>query len=111
VKLQLRRIQGLINEIRERIANNQELEADHKRRLLKKLENLQCELHKRVSDLDRFWGLLGDAGVVLGKLGNDAKPIVDRVKEIAQIVWRTQARTEELSTDSPNPMLGHDPNA
>jgi len=104
----LHRIQRLINEIRERIGDNQDLEEDHKQRLLKRLETLQSELHKRVSDLDRFWGLVGDAGVVLGKLGNDAKPIVDRVKEIAEIVWRTQARTEELSTDSPNPMLEHD---
>lgn len=76
--------------------------------ILKRLENLQSELHKRVSDLDRFWGLVGDAGVVLGKLGKDAKPIVDRVREVAEIAWKTQARTEELPSSSPNPMLGKD---
>ena len=37
-----------------------------------------------------------DAGVALGKFGIAAKPFVDRVKEIAEIVWRTQARAEEL---------------
>jgi len=63
-----------------------------------------------VSDLDRFWGLVGDAGVVLGKLGNDAKPIVDRIREIAEIVWKTQSRTEELPSNSQNPMLEHDEN-
>lgn len=107
----LDRVQVLVNEIRTHITENTSLEENHKFRLLKRLEKLQMELHKRVSDLDRFWGLVGDAGVVLGKLGKDAKPIVDRVKEIAEITWKTQARTEELPSDSQNPMLEHDENA
>ncbi len=102
------RIQTLVNELRDHIFGNDSLEADHKQRLLKRLESLQSELHKRVSDLDMFWGLVGDAGVVLGKLGTDSKPIVDRVKEVAEIVWKTQARTEELPSSSPNPMLGNE---
>ncbi len=107
----LDRIQILLNEIREQITANEQLEDSHKQRLLSKLEKLQSELHKRVSDLDRFWGLVGDAGVVLGKLGSDAKPIVDRLKEIAQITWKTQARTEELPSDSSNPVIEHDTNS
>ena len=107
----LSRVQILVDELRTHITESHALEEGHKRRLLKRLERLQLELHKRVSDLDRFWGLVGDAGVVLGKLGNDAKPIVDRVKEIAEIVWKTQARTEELPSDSHNPMLEHDGDA
>lgn len=99
------RVQMLVNELRQHIAESVNLAPEHKRRLLKRLEHLQSELHKRVSDLDRFWGLVGDAGVVLGKLGKDAKPIVDRVREIAAIVWQTQARTEELSSNASNPML------
>ncbi len=101
----LERIQSLVNELREEIANNQILEEEHKQRLLKRLEKLQSELHKKVSDLDRFWGMIGDAGVVLRKLGDDAKPIVDRVREITEIVWRTQARTEELPSDTHNPLI------
>jgi hypothetical protein len=104
----LDRVQALVNEIREHISANIDLDDDHKQRLLKRLELLQSELHKRVSDLDRFWGLIGDAGVVLGKLGTDAKPIVDRIKEVAGIVWKTQARTEELPSDLGNPVLGQD---
>lgn len=104
----LERVQALVNEIREHISVNTDLDDDHKQRLLKRLETLQAELHKRVSDLDRFWGLVGDAGVVLGKLGTDAKPIVDRIKEVAEIVWKTQARTEELPSDSGNPVIGQD---
>lgn len=99
------RIQELLNELRELISDSTLFEATHQRRLLMRLERLQSEMHKRVSDLDKFWGLLGDAGVALGKFGKDAKPIVDRVREITGIVWRTQAHAEELPSDSPQPLL------
>jgi len=107
----LKRIQSLITELRALIAETADLEESHRQRLLRRLEKLQSELHKRVSDLDRFWGLVGDAGVVLGKLGRDAKPIVDRIREIAELTWRTQARSEELPSDARFPRLesGADP--
>ena len=101
----LNRLQVLINELRSEIINSKSFEHDHQQRLLRRLEKLQSELHKRVSDLDRFWGLVGDAGVVLGKLGSDAKPIVDRIREIAGIVWQTQSRTEELPSGTKLPSL------
>ena len=106
----LDRVQQLINELREHISGATHLEDEHRQRLLNRLEKLQGELHKRVSDLDRFWGLVGDAGVVLGKLGKDAKPIVDRVREIADIVWRTQSRAEELPSGTQLPVLENSPN-
>ncbi|MDD4295136.1 MAG: hypothetical protein PHP69_06455, partial [Candidatus Omnitrophica bacterium] len=62
----------------------------------KRLEKLQQELHKRVSDLDRFWGIVGDAGVMLGKFGEDAKHLVDRIKELVDIIWRVQSRSEAI---------------
>lgn len=101
----LSRIQELINELRDLINRSGIFESNHKERLLTKLENLQKELHKRVSNLDKFWGLIGDAGIALGKFGNDAKPFVDRMKEIAEIVWRTQASAEELPSGTSMPML------
>lgn len=101
----MERVQSLVNQIRELISSSENLEADHQRRLLMRLEKLQSELHKRMADLDRFWGLIGDAGVVLGKLGTDAKPVVDRVKEIADIVWQTQSRAEELPSGTSPPLL------
>ncbi len=58
-----------------------------------------------MSSLDKFWGLIGEAGIVLGKFGKDAKPFVDRMREIAQIIWRTHARAEELPSGSPFPLL------
>ncbi len=105
----LDRVQTLINGLRDTIAGLSQLEKEHQQRLLRRLEKLQSELHKKVSDLDRFWGLIGDAGVVLGKLGNDAKPIVDRIREIADIVWQTQSRAEELPSGTKLPQLEHKP--
>jgi len=101
----LERVQDLINQLRDLIAVTNHFENDHQQRLLKRLERLQAELHKKVSDLDKFWGLIGDAGVVLGKLGNDAKPIVERIREIADIVWQTQSRAEELPSGTKLPQL------
>jgi hypothetical protein len=106
----LERVQLLINELRSQISSLHSLESDHRQRLLKRLEKLQSELHKKVSDLDRFWGLVGDAGVVLGKLGKDAKPIVDRIREIANIVWQTQSRAEELPSGTQLPLSEPKPN-
>ncbi|WP_088556261.1 hypothetical protein [Marinobacter sp. es.042] len=101
----LKRIQEIINELREKISVSELFEENHKTRLLRRLERLQSELHKRMSDVDRLWGLVGDAGVVIGKFGTDAKPFVDRIREISDIVFRTQARAEELPSAAKNPLL------
>jgi hypothetical protein len=101
----LARIQQLLNELRDAITKSELFDAKHKQRILSKLEGLQSELHKKMSNLDRFWGLIGEAGVVLGKFGQDAKPLVDRIREIAQITWRTQARAEELPSGTTLPLL------
>ena len=104
----LKRIQVLINELRELISNFHAFKEEHRQRLLKRLEKLQGELHKRVSDLDRIWGLLGDFGAILRKFGHDAKPITDRLREIIEIGWRTQSRTEELPSGTKPPLLESD---
>lgn len=98
-------MQVLLNQLRTLIADAKDLEEEHQQRLLRRLEKLQSEIHKKVSDVDRFWGLIGDAGVVLGKLGKDAKPIVDRIREITEIVWQTQSRAEELPSGTHLPQL------
>lgn len=97
----INRIQTLINELRQIISKTDNLGKSHKSRLLNRLEKLQSELHKSVSDLDRFWGLLIDASIVLKKVGENAKPIVDRVREIVDIIWRVQIRAEELPSNTP----------
>ena len=94
----------LINELRELVSKSELFEEGHRSRLLLKLEKIQSELHKRVSDLDKFWGLIGDAGVVQGKFGNDAKPFFDRIRDLTQLVWATQSRGEGLPSSCPFPL-------
>lgn len=103
----LKRVQVLINELRALIAASHDLETDFQRRLLARLEKLQSEMHKKISDVDRLWGFIGDAGVVMGKLGNNAKPIVDRIRELTSITWQTQAHAEQLPSGTDVPLLGH----
>lgn len=58
-----------------------------------------------MSDLDRFWGLVGDAGVAIGEFGADAKPIVDRIRELTGIIWRAQARAEGIEGSDDPPLI------
>lgn len=104
----LKRIRTLINELRELIIANGELDDDHKQRLLKRLEKMQAEIHKKMSDLNSFYGLLVEASVVFKKVGENAKPIVDRIKELTSISWGTQARAENLPSGTEPPVLGND---
>jgi Fe-S-cluster formation regulator IscX/YfhJ len=104
----VKRIQSLINELRSLIMDAKDFEEDHKRRILKRLEALQGEIHRRLSNIDRFYGLIGDAGVVVGKFGADAKPFVDRVREILEIVWRSQATAEKLPASARPALLTSD---
>lgn len=106
----LTKIQGLLNALREQVVESSLFEEKHRRRLLQRLERLQQELHKKQSDLDHFWGLIGDAGVAIGKFGEDSKPFVDRIKQITDIVWRTQSRAEELPSDSRPAFLSDESN-
>ena len=101
----LDKIQSTINDLRDMISTSELFEETHRVRLLARLEKLQSEMHKKMADLDRFWGLIGDAGVAIGKFGKDAQPFVELIRKITDIVWRTQSRAEELPSDTPMDLL------
>jgi hypothetical protein len=99
--LDFERVQELINEMRGIITASQVISPKHKQRLLERLERMQRELHKTTSDLDRFWGFIGEAGIVLGQFGKDVAPLVDHIKELADIVWKTIRIKERLLNNMP----------
>jgi len=101
-------VQSLVNKLRDLITNCKDLDSDHKRRLHKKLEQVQQELHKKVSSLDHIYTLAIEASIVAGKIGENAKPIIEAAKELMGISWRTHAHSEGLPSGSEAPMLGHD---
>ncbi len=90
------RVQTLLNGLRELLTKSEDFEEEHRTRLLKKLEALQSELNKKMSDFDRFWGFFIDSGIALTKFWENAKPFRDDIKEIIEIVSRTQAKAENI---------------
>jgi hypothetical protein len=81
-----KRVHDLIRELRELIRVSTLITEDHKRRLLRRLEAMHAELHKKTSDIDRFWGFIGEAGIAMRKFGEDLAPISERVLELGGIV-------------------------
>src|SRR5215471_3709914 len=81
-----KRVHDLIRELRELIRASPLITDDHKRRLLRRLEAMHAELHKKTSDIDRFWGFIGEAGIAMRKFGEDLAPISQRVLELGGIV-------------------------
>ena len=105
---EIERVQALINELREAIGEADYLEEDHRRRLQGRLEKLQSELHRRVSDLDAFLGVMAQIGAAAHRIGEDAKPLVDRVREIVEIVSGVFRRAENLPPGREFPSLPAD---
>jgi len=99
------RIQELVGELRTLTTESTQIDPQHKRRLLKRIEKLQQELNKKMSNLDLFWGFLGEAGVALGKFGEDVKPLTDRICEVLSIAAKTEARANGLPSGKKTPLL------
>src|SRR6267154_2879369 len=83
---EFKRIHDLANELRELIRNNSLITEVHKRRLLRRLEAMQGELHRKTNDIDRFWGFLGEAAITMRKFGEDLHPVSERVLELSRII-------------------------
>ena len=83
---EFKRVHALANELRDLIRDSRLITEVHKRRLLRRLEAMQGELHRKTNDIDRFWGFLGEAGIAMRKFGEDLAPISERVLELGGIV-------------------------
>lgn len=104
----LKEVQELLNRLRALIAESDELSDNHKERLLKRLEDVQQELHKKLSSLDKLYCLAIEVSVVAGTIGKNAEPFVKIAKSILGISWRTHAHTEGLPSGATPPQLGDD---
>jgi hypothetical protein len=76
----------LINELRELLRGTSLITEEHQRRLLRRLEAMRSELQRKTNDIERFWGFLGEAAIVMRKFGEDLKPVSERVRELGGIV-------------------------
>jgi len=105
----LKRIQDILDLLRCEISASTSVEESHKQRILEKLEKLQSELHKKESNLDKYFGIAGEILALVRKSGDAALPWAKCVKEILSIVWQAQLRFYELPSSLPMdiPLLGH----
>ncbi len=107
---EIKQLQTLINDLRDAISGCESLEANHKYRLLRRLERLQKELHKEVSNLDSLWMFIGDAAFVLGQAAEDAKPIFGGIRAIMKIARIAMGRTHGLPAGAIQDFLLEDKN-
>jgi hypothetical protein len=104
----LGRIKQLINELDRIVSETNNLSGSDKTSLLGELKIIRPDLEKSSLDLDSFWQLVEVANGMLGKLGKDAEPVAERIREIAVIAWRTPAYVHKLSSDTATPGNSND---
>lgn len=92
----LQRMEELISQLQSALNACSVLTEPHKARLRARIERMRRELRPQVPDLDRVWGLIGDARVLIEKIGAQARPMVSRLTELGELTWRIQSRTEGL---------------
>lgn len=89
-------IQETINQLRNDIQQSTVFGEEHQERLLKKLEELQQELHKKMNKLDKVQGQLLSIGATLGQFGEKTKPMFDRINETLRVVLRTEQKGDNI---------------
>lgn len=107
----LKQMQALVDQLRTLIIDSEELDDGHRTRILKRLEKVQGELHKKLSTLDSVYCLAIEASIVAGKIGKNAEPLVKVAKAISGIAWRTHAHTEGLPSSAAPQLLGDESNS
>ncbi len=79
---QVEEIEGHISDARQKIRSSSAFEEKHKLRLLNRLEKLQAEINKKISDLDVMLAGVTEVTVVAGQSAKNLKPVVDLFKKI-----------------------------
>ena len=80
------RVQELTAELGDLFRRSALIGEEQKRKLLRRLEAMRAEFHRKTNDIDRFWGFMGEAGIAMRKYGQDLEPIAQRVLELGDIV-------------------------
>ncbi len=96
---EVKEAQALLSELKQLVENNGGLKKEFKERLQRRLEELHFKIHLKISSLDPWWGLLGDACIVLRMAGEGANPIAERICSLVSLAWRIQVRNEGVSMD------------
>jgi len=104
----LKRIQTLVNELRDEINNSDEIKDEHKNRLRKRLEKFQSELYKDMANFDIFWGVAIEISGHVGQVCENVKPFFDKINTLVNIVTNIMNLTSGqvlLGPPTTNPMI------
>lgn len=96
-------IKRRFHELRLLVGDLDSLEEPQKSRLMSRLGRIHAELEHRLSDLDRIWGLVGEARTIESRYGDAGSLIVELLREIVEIGWQAQARAEGVSAETGRP--------
>ena len=98
-KSQVEEIEAHIKNAREKIRDTKTFEEKHKRHLLVRLEKLQSEINKKISDLDVMLAGVAEVTVVAGQSAKNLNPVVEIFQKIFQVADR--GSEEPLSLPPP----------
>lgn len=85
-------LQQLLGQLGALIGVSRLIAAEHRQRLEGRLDRLQASLRAHMHSLDTFWGLVGDGRYTVGAAGREARQILDRLEDIAGILWAAETR-------------------
>lgn len=79
------RMLSLCSEMRGLNNSTQELDDKTKNRISKRITAIEAQIRSGLGILDVVLGGVAEIGEAAGKFGNDVKPLVDRMREVAQL--------------------------
>lgn len=98
-EFQIKEIQNLINELRDKINDCEEFENSHRQRILYKLEKLQSEIHLKMTDFDKIYGFVVEMRFMYENY-KEAKPLFDLAVKIANVAIDAMAIANGLPAPS-----------
>lgn len=101
----LNQTRSLLKDLRYLVNSHPDMETGLKSRMIMKVDRILETLDTRVSSLDAFWGLLGESGIVVAKLFEDADSIYEKVRQIMAVVVQVQNEADGVLENSLNPFL------
>lgn len=101
----LNNIQTSINAIRDLVSKTKELEKNHKERLIKRLDELQVEFDKKMTNFDKFWGFAIESRMYMSIMSKDAKPFLQNINIIVGIVANIMSISSGIGELEPSSII------
>lgn len=87
--------------LRNEVEKNSLLDEDYKFRIIRKIDKILSTSYKSMTDLNPFWGLIGEKGIIIGKVGTEKKVIPELINFLADTIWKIQLRSEKMPVNTP----------